>query len=160
MQTKSELEHWYQRNDPWFYETTPDDQTRKDKILAAIPGTYKTALDVGGGEGWITKDLPAKKKYIYEISDSACERLPDNVTRVSYEKLKPVELVIATGVFYKQYDWEEMHEIVKNNATKVIVTSNIKSWEIPLEIDWKQTYYEEFPYREYTQVLRVYEARA
>ena len=55
-QTKTELENWYQNTDPWNYEKTTDDIIRKEKILSLL-STYTTALDIGCGEGFITKDI-------------------------------------------------------------------------------------------------------
>lgn len=164
LQTKSDLEKWYQRDDPWFYESTPDDAIRKDKILTVLEtyGTFEKALDVGAGQGFLTRDLPAKELYAYELSDKAADRLPLEIQRVHYtlHKAKTFDLVVATGVFYSQYDWEEMQQFALDHANNIILTCNIKSWEIPLTGDnIEQIHYEEFPYREYTQALRVFKVK-
>ena len=95
IQTKEELENWYNNPDPWLYEATPDDKKRKDLILSLLDH-YDTALDIGCGEGFITKDIPANKIYGIELSDNASSRLPNNVNRL----LKPegkYDLVMTTG---------------------------------------------------------------
>ena len=63
MQTKQELENWYEQEDPWDYTITEDDIYRTHfylTVLEDLDGTYERALDIGAGEGFITKDLPAK----------------------------------------------------------------------------------------------------
>lgn len=158
MQSKQELEDWYNTPDPWGYYSNEHDQRRKDIILdiAKQHGkTYKKALDIGAGEGFITKDLPAKTIHAIEISDEAAKRLPSSVKRVD----KPqgfYDLIICTGVLYKQYNYKQITDWIKNHASGIVITSNIKSWEInELPVD-KQIEELEFPYREYTQKLRVY----
>lgn len=152
MQSKQEIETWYQRHDPWQYENNPDDIHRKEIILNHL-GKYNRALDIGAGEGWITKDLPADHIEAIEWSDTAAQRFPKNITRVM-EPTGQYDLIIATGVFYPQYDWKQMHEWIYHHATDTVLTSNIKSWEIPLE--WEPVKVVEYPYREYTQRLCIY----
>lgn len=152
MQTKDELDRWYTQRDPWNYYHQKDDQKRKEIILSYL-GHYERALDIGAGEGFITKDLPAVSIEAIEISDRAAERLPKNVRRVHTPRGK-YDLIIATGVFYDQYDWRQMHEWVLKHANGTVLTSNIKSWEHPLPLTpIKET---EFIYRDYIQHLCVY----
>ena len=88
MQSKDEIEKEYQTPDPWGFQTHPDDAARKQIILNALtlgankPMRFKRALDIGAGEGWITKDLPADEIFGFEISDTAASRFPANVKRV------------------------------------------------------------------------------
>lgn len=130
---------------------------RKEKILSHLKKKYKRALDIGAGEGFITKDLPAKEIYAYEISDNASERLPKNVKRI----LKPdgkYDLIIATGVLYPQYNAKEILDIIKTHASGTILLSNIADWEVKdVEELGVPLLVEEYPYREYTQRLRIYE---
>lgn len=155
MQSKKELENWYTDTDPWKYQTNKDDEFRRQKILDACGGTYERALDIGAGEGWITKDLPAKEIHAIELSDVASSRFPNNVTRVDEPKGK-YDLIIATGVLYQQYDWKRIHKWIEDSAVKRVVTCNIQDWEIPLLMG-KEIHTEAFPYRDYTQKLRVYD---
>ena len=160
IQLKEDLERWYERPDPWSYECNAFDHNRKDRILKALEehAPFDRALDVGCGEGFITRDLPAKKLYGYEISDKAAERWPENIKRVFFRNNddRSYDLVVATGVLYKQYDHDEMRNFILDHANGIILTSHIKSWEIPLE-GIEQIYHEEFQYRDYIQVLRVFD---
>ena len=81
MQTKQELEEWYERVDPWDYTVTPDDLYRKQFYLIVLDDlgqSYDRALDIGAGEGFITKDLPAEQIHAIEMSDAAANRFPEN----------------------------------------------------------------------------------
>lgn len=159
MQSKKDIEEWYSNPDPWFYQTTPDDQLRKEIILEVLSpfGQFDKALDIGAGEGFITKDLPAKEIYAIEISDNAAARLPKNIKRLT----KPngsYDLIICTGMLYGHYDYQLFHKwIIRHIADGgIVLTSNIKEWEmnnLPIE---KQIHEQEFKYREFTQKLRVY----
>lgn len=155
MQSKEELDQWYADRDPWAYETTADDLERKQRILKALSGRYERALDIGCGEGWITKDLPAKKIYGLELSDVARERLPKNVRGVT----KPVgkyDLILATGVLYQQYNWPQMLGWIRRHASGTVLVAGIKDWLVDLSELGDPVYAEEFKYRDYTQALRVY----
>lgn len=155
-QDKLELENWYKYSDPWGYETNPDDLKRKAAILQAIPkGKYRRALDIGCGEGWITKDLPAAEIHGIELSDNAAARLPSNVKRVS-EPQGEYDLIICTGMLYKHYDYKQFTDWIKRAAKCIVITCNIKDWETNDLPAAKQVMQSEFPYREFTQKLRVY----
>ncbi len=162
-QSKQDLERWYEtKPDPWDYKRHEDDLERKCKILAKIvriePG-FRRLLDLGAGEGWITKDIPAEYRYGYELSDTAAARFPENVKRVK----KPegwYDLVVATGVLYPQYDWQTMVSLMQIHARRIIVTCNIKSWEVPqaiAQIPGQQIDEQEFHYRDFVQKLRVFD---
>ncbi len=154
--TMSDIEEFYAKVDPWAYETTPDDQIRKDKIINALK-PHTRALDVGCGEGWITKDLPAKYIFGIEQSKTAQTRFPANVVAIDEPDGK-YDLIIATGVLYKHYDWQKMLEWIKEYGIKTVLTCNISEWEVPeVETIGKQIYFEQFPYREFTQNLRIFD---
>jgi SAM-dependent methyltransferase len=160
MQTKKDLDQWYAtKKDPWSYSATTDDALRKAKILDALGKTkFKRALDIGCGEGWITKDLPAQEIHGYELSDVAASRFPPNVARV-LEPIGKYDLVLATGVLYAQYDWQSIAKFIVDHASGTVLTCNIKSWEIPdaiAMIPGKQSQDVEFYYRLYVQKLRVF----
>ena len=160
MQPFKEINDYYKTLDPWNYQRNPEDQVRKQIILDRIYNLdvdFEKALDLGCGEGWITKDLPAKEIFGYECSDNAASRFPPNVNRV----LRPegdYDLILATGVMYYHYDWKTFLSIIRNHASKYFVTSNIKSWEIKelQEFDPYLVGQEEFDYNEHKQHLRIY----
>ena len=153
-QSKQELENWWSKPDAWGYKTNPDDQMRKDKIMSYLNKRYERALDIGAGEGWITKDLPAEKLEAIELSEKARARGPENVLYVSEPKGQ-YDLIIATGVFYDQYDWQQFHDWILNHASHHVLTSNIQSWEHPLPL--RPVKEEVFDYREYKQHLCLYQ---
>ncbi len=152
MQSKDDLEKWHSTKDAWNYETTQDDITRKEKILSLL-GTYKKALDIGAGEGWITKDINAEIIHAIEISDNASSRFPSNVKRV-HEPEGEYDLVITTGTLYKQYDNQQILDWIRKCSKGSLLIAGIKSWLPTLPEPDK---YIEFPYREYTQCIYFYE---
>jgi hypothetical protein len=155
-QSRDELNAWYATPDPWGFQTNPDDADRKARILAAIrrPGPkYKRALDIGCGEGWITQDLPAAVIHGLEWSTTARARIPKPVVAVEAPVGK-YDLIVVSGVLYAQYDYRAVHALVAEHAGKgaTVLTCHIKDLEQPLPAEAEHV--EEFPYREYTQVLR------
>jgi hypothetical protein len=157
MQSKQELENWYIQEDPWKYKTTEDDYIRKEKIISLLKN-YNKALDIGCGEGFITKDLPAKEIFGIELSDNASLRLPPNVNRLQTPDGK-YDLVITTGTLYQQYNHQQITEWIKECASYHILVGGIKDWMI--WSDFGKIINEiEFKYREYTQVIRLYEITA
>lgn len=157
MQIKEELEIWYEKEDAWGYKSNPFDTVRKDIILSMIPkGEYLRALDIGCGEGWITKDLPAKEIHGIELSDKASERFPENVKRIPEPDGK-YDLVVATGVLYKHYDYQKFMKWIKEHSSKIIVLCNIEDWEVRTTSLGKPIHDMTFNYREYRQHLKIYD---
>lgn len=163
MQTKAEIEKWYEKKDPWGYEKHPDDIKRRNLILYRLRDLawklpdlfFERALDIGAGEGFITQDLPAGEVYAIEWSDRAAARLPVPIERID----KPdgmYDLIIATGVLYDQYDNMQIQDWIEGHASGIVLTCNIKSWERNYLDATKIIHEEEFPYREYTQHLVIY----
>jgi hypothetical protein len=163
MQDPKEIEDSYKTVDPWCYQNNEDDKFRKEKIIRACfhylekdSICYKRALDIGAGEGWITKDLPALEIHGYEISDTAASRFPSNVKRVLEPEGK-YDLIIATGVMYGHYDFERFIKYIKDHACGMVVLCNIRDWEVPqLSELGEPIYTQEFPYHEYMQRARIY----
>lgn len=160
MQTQNEIEDWYKTPDPWGYETNPDDQARKAAILKACSGKgYKRALDIGAGEGFITRDLQAEEVHAIEWSDTARRRIPLPVLAVT-EPHGKYDLVLATGVLYGHYEIESILQTIRDHASHVLVIAGIKDWLVLDRIPehFKITRREEFPYREYKQIVIRYES--
>lgn len=159
MQSKEDLEQWYEKRDPWGYEINPDDLIRKENILEALEpyGQFKRALDIGCGEGFITRDLPADEIQGQEISDRARKRLPHGIMGVKYPTEK-YDLVVATGVLYPQYDWRQILQWIKEHSSHIILVAGIDGWFVPeLKELGDPVYIRKFPYRQYNQVIRIYE---
>lgn len=157
MQNKQQLEKFYIKKDPWGYKTNPEDLKRKNIILKNIQGQFKKVLDLGAGEGFITQDLPAKEIYGYEISDTASSRFPKNVKLIKDEYLKDekFDLVIATGVLYKQYDYMKFLDLIMKHAIGLVLTCNIKNQEInDLPFLFKEF---DFTYRTFVERLVLFD---
>jgi len=62
LQDLQELEAWWVSKDPWNYEENGDDEKRKGMLLYAIPRKeYRRVLDIGCGNGFITRHLPGRE---------------------------------------------------------------------------------------------------
>ncbi len=163
MQSKQELEHWYQNPDPWAYKTNPDDLKRKAEIIMTLNDInnfqeYNKAVDIGCGEAFVTTSLPAKLIHGIEISDKAAERFPSNVIRVLQPEGK-YDLVMTTGTLYQQYDHSQIKDWMISCASKHILVAGIKDWLIHYDFG-KVILEKEFQYRQYTQRLVIYEVGA
>lgn len=158
MQSKQELENWYRSPDPWQYETTQDDLYRKDQIIQMLPMRYERAIDIGCGEGFVTRDLPANDIHGIEISDLAASRLPWNVKRV-HEPEGLYDLVMTTGTLYTQYNHEQIVEWIKKCSCRHILIAGIKDWLMPYTFG-NVISRNEFKYRQYTQLVILYEISA
>jgi hypothetical protein len=154
MQTKKELEDWYSVKDRWNYFNSQEDRDRLHNILGLLTEKYENALDVGCGECFITRHLPANNIYGIELSDIAASRFPENVKRV-HKPEKNYDLVVSTGTMYSQYDHEAIHKNIIKNATKHILISGIKEWILPKDFG-KLIKQIEFPYFTYTQIASLY----
>ena len=156
MQPLEDIDKWYEIADPWQYKNNPDDLHRRQRILQILPDHYQRAIDIGGGEGWISKDLPADSIEVYEVSQNALKRLPEGILGVT-EATGKYDLVIATGVLYKHYHYQDFLNIIKNHATKTILIAGIKDWLVDTTELGSLVYEEEFPYRGYTQIIKIYD---
>lgn len=176
MQTLEDIERTYEKPDPWGFQTNPEDARRKEIILSSLKpylpagGLFERALDIGAGEGWITKDLPAKRKYAYEVSKQAKARLPEGVDAVERPEGN-YDLVIATGVLYAHYDTDNFFRLMGTHASSIILTCNIIEWQPGERAEVKgmnlhdfcyeqfggvQLSTRRFKYRHYMQQLRIF----
>lgn len=170
MQPKEEIEAHYQNPDPWGYQSCEEDRIRKQNILSILSvyqnkfGSFERALDIGAGEAWITKDLPATTKHAFELSKQACARMPEGVVSVENPN-GHYDLIVATGVLYPHYDCATFFRLMREHSSKLILTCNIKAWEHPRLreqtgelhfLSQKEEASMEFKYREFTQKLRLF----
>ena len=175
MQPFDEIEASYKTPDPWGFRSNPADRDRKGRIvdacLAAAQNSgiqcFRRALEIGAGEGFIAECLPALEVHGLEVSKTARSRMPANVTprdRISLEER--FDLVVIPGVLYGHYHVEDFFEIVRRNASRIVVTCNIEAWEdkrmedpefLLLSLGLIERRKETFSYREYIQRLRVLE---
>ncbi len=173
LQPTAELEKWYETPDPWNYENTPDDLNRRAMLLANIPMLeYIEVLDIGCGDGFVTKRLPGKSITGIDVSANAIrhatERSPGHISYMQHslfdipelEWENRFDLIVITGVLYPQYiarSSKLAYEIVDRilQPGGVLVSVHISEWytlRFPY-ITLKREYY---PYREYTHLLEVY----
>ena len=153
----------YDEQDPYGYKNNPDDIRRKDRIIGIAKkycpvNGYKMALDIGAGEGWITTDLPAEEIYGYDTSDIAMSRFPSNVKPIqSIHKDMVFDLIIATGVLYEGYGYKWIIKKINECASMIVITCNIKESEQGIGmLQGKEIFYEEFDYRNFVEILRVF----
>ncbi len=172
IQPKDELEDWYSGEDPWGYYDNPHDTRRKETILSAIPkGDYEKVVDIGCGNGFLTKDLPGRNILGVDISEKAVawanQHTPAHVRFTAGSLfdlpelgLPQMDLVLITGVLYPQYIGKAsrlvyvlVDQILKPGG--VLVCSHILDW-YRLRFPYLTLSREYFPYREMTQILEVY----
>jgi len=159
-ENKKFLEDWYKTDDPWGYEKHPHDRIRKSKILDCLRHRYfSRVLDIGCGQGFITRDLPGKQVFGYDLSETALKRLPGGVFPLKMEDIKgKYDLIIATGIIYEQYDYKWIVDTINKHASDVVLTCNITDWEMPYINKLKnQIHVEEFPYRDWIERIRIYD---
>lgn len=176
LQPLQELEQWYDKYDPWDYETDFEDQKRKDILLAELPQKdYQNVLDIGAGHGFVTRDLPGKNIIGLDISKKAVEYGNADAKKMNKKHLKYVvgdlfnidkvvttqfDLILITGVLYPQYIgksntlvYHKIDQILAQDG--ILVTVHIDDWytsRFPyLQL---QDYY--YSYRNFTHKLEVY----
>lgn len=154
MQSKDELEKWYSVSDRWGYFHEPDDTIRLKNILMMLD-EYDSAIDIGCGEGFVTRHLPAKTIYGLDISENAMNRLPDNVIPLKEPNGKH-DLVISTGTLYPQYNHKQIYDWIIESAKKHILIAGIQEWLIPYDFG-NALRIADFKYRDYTQVITLYD---
>lgn len=166
--TPEYLEEKYKTSDPWGYQRTDHDAERKRRILhACMAGRngigYESALDIGAGEGWITKDLPASNLYGLEISENAVRRWPSGITRFqsAFPEHEEIcfDLIVASGVLYDHYDIEYFFEIVDVMGVDRLVTCGYKQDLVKYDMGII-TAIEDFEYDGDTQTLITYDLSA
>ena len=172
MQSRHELEDWHSAQDPWEYEQHPDDQLRKSILLSELPQrSYRRTLDIGCGQGFLTRDLPGESVLGIDISEEAVikarkwknERI--DFTQASLFELPDkvddsFDLVIITGVLYPQYIGRALslvYNIIDGLLVEdgILVSVHIDEWysaRFPYLI-LKEHFYS---YREYTHRLEIY----
>ena len=155
----------YQTPDPWGYKSNLHDIHRRDRILEVLEdfAPFCKALDIGCGEGWITKELPSRTTVGFDISEVALQRVPNSIRKTCSpaEIIGQFDLVTATGVLYRHYEPAPLLRLIKRVASHIILTCHITRIEIrDINIIGKQIYEETFPYRNSTETLRVFKVNS
>lgn len=171
--TKDSLEQLYSKKDPFEYETTADDNVRKIKLSEALSNCFfRKALDIGCGDGFITRDLPAREIVAFDLSENAIEQARERQLRnVFFEahnifdfpfksQKERFDLLIVTGLLYPKWIGNRMDEIngmldhwAQEDAT--IVSCHIEDWG-PEDLEFRKISETTYPYREFQHKLQVY----
>jgi SAM-dependent methyltransferase len=173
LQPRDELEQWHREPDPWGYEAEPDDAQRKAVLLGALPQrSYQHTLDIGCGQGFVTRDLPGRSVLGVDVSEQAIaharklesERLRFSVGDIFtlHDQLagQVFDLIVITGVLYPQYIGAA-HTLVYHIIDRlladdgILVSVHINDWyrcRFPYPLLSQYAY----PYREYFHRLEVY----
>jgi len=172
IQSLDEIEKWHQEKDPWKYEQTKDDEIRKYILLSEIPNRqYNHVLDIGCGQGFITRDLPGNFILGVDISLEAVKKSNEyqndkivfrqgSIFELSQFILHKFDLIIVTGVLYPHYIGKSLtliYLIIDKllNTDGIVASVHINSWynaRFPYLLV-KEYYYD---YREYIHKLEIY----
>lgn len=172
MQSHHELDEWHRDDDPWGYESSQDDRLRKAILLSELPQRhYRNVLDIGCGQGFLTRDLPGDAVTGIDISGEAIQKAQKlQNDRLSFRQASlfeltstvagPFDLVVITGVLYPQYIGRALnlvYHIVDGMLADdgLLVSVHIDAWyqaRFPY-LMLKEHFY---AYREYTHRLEVY----
>ncbi|ACU06087.1 class I SAM-dependent DNA methyltransferase [Pedobacter heparinus] len=173
IQSKKELEKWYDSNDPWKYGADTEDIKRKKILLTELPDReYETVLDIGCGNGFITQDLPGNLILGVDLSENAIKYACENnkATHIFFEQQnifelyhteKTFDLIVVTGVLYPQYIGASSNLIFVIidrllNKNGILVSVHINDWyncRFPYDLFREHIY----PYKEYLHRLEVYQ---
>lgn len=172
IQDKEDLEIWHNSRDPWNYNKNKSDILRRDLLFSELPKKdYNNVLDIGCGQGFITKLINAKCVIGVDISESAIkfanEDSPENVTFkqgsiFEIDQLFDIkfDLIIITGVLYKQYIGESsnliyilLDKILKEKGN--LVSVHINEWSI-CRFPYLKIKEVIYPYREYNHKLEIF----
>jgi 2-polyprenyl-3-methyl-5-hydroxy-6-metoxy-1,4-benzoquinol methylase len=173
IQSKENLEEWYEKPDPWGYETNPADLNRRAMLLSVIPQKpYARVLDIGCGNGFVTNRLPGDSIIGIDQSENAIayarsRKAPHiEFLQKSFFELQEAnwsrrfDLIVITGVLYPQYIGEGrllaytiIDELLKPGGH--LVCAHILEW-YQCRFPYITVTREYYPYRDYSHILEVY----
>lgn len=173
IQSKKELDEFHSTEDPWDYENNKEDEKRKEILLSELPTReYNNVLDIGCGQGYITKDLPGKNIVGVDLSQTAIDFAVENICKehihfkqcslfdIDKEFSQKFDLIIITGVLYPQYIGRSSNlvyllidKLLADDG--ILVSVHINDWYKSLfpYLKAKQIFYN---YRQYTHNLEIY----
>ena len=172
LQKLTELEKWHRKDDPWEYEKCPDDAKRKSVLLSEIPQRhFSNVLDIGCGQGFVTRDLPGDRVTGVDVSQEAIRKaksfeterlhfLHSSLFDLPRNLSGTYDLIIICGVLYPQYIGKShslIYQIIEGllAPSGLLVSVHIDEWysaRFPLLMT-RQYFYE---YRDYTHRLEIY----
>ncbi|MGQ9847755.1 MAG: class I SAM-dependent methyltransferase [Bacteroidales bacterium] len=173
IQTKNELEKLYEIPDPWDYEKNPEDLNRKAILLSVIPKKkYLKVLDIGCGNGFITRNLPGDEVIGIDISEKAINHArqisPQHIRYFPHSLFdlpflgfgQSFDLIVITGVLYPQYigDSERLVYVIIDDLLKPgghLISCHIEEW-YSIRFPYITLHREYYSYREYVHLIEVY----
>ena len=174
IQPIDELESFHKKRDPWGYETNRSDQIRKEILLNELCDfKCSNILDIGCGQGFITKILKGNKVFGVDVSLEAIKyaKLNNSIKNIEYLqgsifdlnnlfKSKSFDLIIITGVLYKQYLGDSsslIYHIIDNLLMDKgrLITVHIDEWKL-CSFPYRKIKELKYPYREYIHNLEIY----
>ncbi len=172
IQSRDELEKWYQTPDPWGYEGNADDLNRRAMLLSVLPKKrYARVLDIGCGDGFVTHRLPGAAIVGVDLSEKAIEYAKRRETpHIDYRQLSlfdlpgaelgRFDLVVITGVLYPQYigDGHLLAYTIVDDLLEPgghLVCAHITEW-YRCRFPYTTISREYYRYREYSHILEVY----
>lgn len=173
LQSKEELDRWYENPDPWNYEKSLEDLNRRAILLSVIPRKkYKKVLDIGCGNGFITNYLPGEKIIGIDISSQAIEHAKKNASsHIEYFSHSifdlpflgwenTFDLIVITGILYPQYIGQSenliytiIDDLLINGG--ILISCHIEEW-YSARFPYVTLHREYYSYREYVHLLEVY----
>lgn len=166
------IEAWHSSKDPWKYKGNKDDMLRREILLSELSNKqYKNVLDIGCGQGFITKHINAQNVVGVDISKTAIEfaeeECPSHVTfkqgsifEVDQLFDTKFDLIVITGVLYKQYIGDASNliyllidRILEHGGN--LISVHINEWAI-CKFPYLKIKEIIYPYREYNHKLEIF----
>ena len=175
LQPLDEIEQWYDKPDPWNYESNRSDQVRRANLLSVVPRKrYRRILDIGSGDGFITGRLPGDEVIGVDISNRAIQLAKDKFRDQSHLSFYPLslfelpeagwahsfDLIVITGVLYPQYiaEGEQLAFSILDDLLVPgghLLSVHIDEW-YRFRFPYLTLHREYYSYREYSHHLEVY----
>jgi SAM-dependent methyltransferase len=172
LMNKQQMNDKYKKPDPFGVLTSKADGERKAHILKALNDwitekrggeQFERALDIGCGEGFITKDIPAKEIVGFDVSDLALSRCPEGI--ITVDNIANIEgefdCILAAGVMVREYDFVALLGLIDAKATEFVLTCQTDLTEVAevTRLKGNPVHTESFPYNVHKQNLRVFDYR-
>lgn len=172
LQSIRELESWHENKDPWNYDGNDFDTLRRQVLLDEISKKeYNNVLDIGCGQGFITKKLKGKKvtgidisqqaiKHANSINQSEVEFLQCSIFDITNVFQEKFDLILITGVLYSQYIGKSSNliytlvdQVLEKDGHLLCV--HIKEW-YNCNFPYLKLKEINYPYRDYDHKLELY----
>jgi predicted TPR repeat methyltransferase len=149
IQSRVELDAFYSNSDPWNYENNPEDLKRREILISELPSTeFRNVLDIGCGNGFVTRELPGLNITGIDISAKAIDfaNLKTSEKKIKYWESdffefpkkyqgEPFDLIIITGLLYPQYIGNSLplvYSIINDLLVDggLLVSVHINDWSV------------------------------